>query len=57
MSTVERQGFEIIPRLFDWESLSPAIKALDQMPLQHGRAGARNALRMSRSETWRWIQD
>jgi ectoine hydroxylase-related dioxygenase (phytanoyl-CoA dioxygenase family) len=46
MSAVEQQGFEIIPKLFDRENMSSAIESLAKMPLRHGRAGARNALRV-----------
>src|SRR5690348_6083525 len=46
MSPVAQQGFEIIPDLFDREGMVALIKALDQTPLRHGRAGARNALRI-----------
>ena len=46
MSAVEQQGFEIIPELFDRESMSSAIESLGKMPLRPGRAGARNALRV-----------
>ena len=46
MSSVAQQGFEIIPDLFDREGMVSVIKTLAQMPLRHGRAGARNALRI-----------
>ncbi len=46
MSAIEQHGFEIIPGLFDREGMASAIESLDQMPLRHGRAGARNALRI-----------
>jgi ectoine hydroxylase-related dioxygenase (phytanoyl-CoA dioxygenase family) len=46
MSAVEQQGFEIIPELFDRESMSSAIESVGKMPLRPGRAGARNALRV-----------
>src|SRR5258708_1886511 len=46
MSSVAQQGFEIIPDLFDREGMASLIESLDQMPLQHGRAGVRNALRI-----------
>jgi ectoine hydroxylase-related dioxygenase (phytanoyl-CoA dioxygenase family) len=46
MSSVAQQGFEIIPDLFDREGMASVIKSLDQIPLRHGRAGARNTLRI-----------
>ena len=46
MPAVEKQGFEIIPELFDREGMASISKSLDEMPPQHGRAGARNALRI-----------
>jgi ectoine hydroxylase-related dioxygenase (phytanoyl-CoA dioxygenase family) len=46
MSAFERQGFEILPKLFDRDSMASVSKSLDEMPLRRGRAGARNALRI-----------
>jgi ectoine hydroxylase-related dioxygenase (phytanoyl-CoA dioxygenase family) len=46
MCSVAQQGFEIIPDLFNREGMASVIKSLDQMPLQHGRAGVRNILRI-----------
>lgn len=46
MSAVEKQGFEIVPQLFDRESMASVIECLDKTPLRHGRAGARNALQI-----------
>lgn len=46
MFSVAQQGFEIIPDLFNREGMASVIKSLDQMPLQHGRAGVRNILRI-----------
>jgi ectoine hydroxylase-related dioxygenase (phytanoyl-CoA dioxygenase family) len=46
MTAVEQQGFEIIPDLFDRVGMASVIRSLDQMPLRHGRAGVRNALRI-----------
>ena len=46
MLAVEKRGFEILPKLFDRDSMASVSKSLDEMPLRHGRAGARNALRI-----------
>ncbi len=46
MSAFEKQGFEILPKLFDRDSMASVSKSLDEMPLRRGRAGARNALRI-----------
>ena len=46
MSAFENQGFEILPKLFDRDSMASVSKSLDEMPLRRGRAGARNALRI-----------
>jgi hypothetical protein len=46
MPALEKQGFEIIPELFDQKDMASVIESLDKMPLRHGRAGARNALRI-----------
>lgn len=46
MPTVEKEGFEIIPDLFDQGSMASVISSLDKVPLRHGRAGARNALQI-----------
>src|SRR5260370_40537533 len=47
MSAFEKQGFEILPKLFDRDSMASVSKSLDEMPLPRGRAGARNALRIA----------
>jgi ectoine hydroxylase-related dioxygenase (phytanoyl-CoA dioxygenase family) len=46
MLAVEKQGFEILPEFFDREGIASVSKPLAEMPLRHGRAGARNALRI-----------
>ncbi len=46
MFAVEKQGFEIIPELFDRESMAPVTESLDKAPLCHGRAVARNTLQI-----------
>ena len=46
MSVVEEQGLEIIPQVFEGKELAAVIASLDELPLRHGRAGARNALQI-----------
>ena len=46
MPSVEKEGFEIIPDLFDQKSMTSVIDLLEGMPLRRGRAGVRNALQI-----------
>src|SRR5882672_10510692 len=54
MSAVAKQGFEIIPELFDPESMASVIRSLDKAPLRHGGAGARNALQIESVRALAW---
>ena len=51
MASLAQQGFEIIPNLFDGEDMASVIESLDKTPLRHGRAGARNVLRIESVRT------
>jgi hypothetical protein len=46
MPDFDKQGFEIIPDLFDRENMASVVESLKKTPLRHGRAGARNALQI-----------
>jgi hypothetical protein len=43
---VEKEGFEIIPELYDRESIASVIKSVYEMTLGRRRAGVRNALQI-----------
>ena len=46
MFALGKQGFEIIPELFDPRSVTSVIESLEKSPLRRSRAGIRNALQL-----------
>jgi hypothetical protein len=44
MNAIEANGFEVVPRLFDRESMSALAESIARSDAKRSRAGIRNAL-------------